>query len=175
MKESAFVTLKFKTETAIDFRRFSRELGKQQTETLQLMLNFFRNHCLSPSEDLGPNMKTLEAHLNKRISGVISIIRNIEKTQTKPVLAMLQLLFQEDTEKKKNLLLEKSPAANEQIPGPDFQQKNMELKQQLLESRADLELLLEKILVTRSSFGNPYLRLNLKVEEFYNLKLKYKT
>ena len=175
MEDNAFVTLKFKEKTAAQFRKFSREMGKQQTETLQLMLDFFTEHCLSPSENLGPNMKSLEGRLNKRISGVISIIRNIEKTQTKPILAMLQLLFQEEPEKKKNVLLEKNPASLNPTVNPDLQQANLNLKQKMILTRTDINMLLEKVVVTRNNFGKIYLRLNIDPEEFKKLQLKYKT
>ena len=175
MEDKAFVTLKFKTITATHFRKFSREMGKQQSETLQLMLDFFNNNCLSPSEDLGPTMKTLESRLNKRIGGVIAIIRNIEKTQTKPVLSMLQLLFQEEPEKKKIVLLEKNPASANPTVNPDLQQANLNLKQKVMLTHADINMLLEKVVISRSSFGQPYLRLNLDLEEFKRLQLKYKT
>ena len=175
MKKDLFVTLKFKLETAEEFRRFSRDLKKQQTETLQLMLNFFRNNNLNPSENLGPNMKTLEGNLNKRINGLIAIIKEIEKTQTKPVLAMLQLLFQEDSHRKKELLLEKSLVSTQNIKSNAPTEQEMQLKKKLLETRTEMKLLLDKVVVVRNNFGRSYLRLNLSKEDIERLQAKYNT
>jgi hypothetical protein len=52
-------------------------------------------------------MQTLESLIKKRINGVIAIMKDIEKNQTKPTVAMMQSLFQEAEPKKKPLLLEK--------------------------------------------------------------------
>lgn len=173
MNTTPFVTIKLKQDTAEDFRRFSKNLRKQQSETLQLMLDFFQNHNLSPAEDLGPNMKTLEANLGKRINSLIAIIRDIEKTQTQPVLAMLQLLFQEETSKKKEPLLEKELKSSKEDPQNVATGQVKQLESNNLELQTDIKLVLQKVVVVRNSFGRPYLRLNLSQEEFIKLKIKY--
>ena len=168
-----FVTLKIKLETAEGFRKFSRDLGKQQTDALQLMMDFFIKHGLNPSEDLGPNMKTLEGNINKRINAVIAIIRDIEKTQTKPVLAMIQLLFQENTDQKKKILIEKSSVSNEERKLHSQPEPETLLKLKISETRSDLQMLLKNVALVRNSFGTPYLRLNLSQDEFKSLQTKY--
>lgn len=174
MEDRVFVTLKVKSGTALHFRKFSREIGKKQTDALQIMLNFFKDHSLSPLEDLGPNMKTLEGKLNKRINNVISIIRSIEKTQTKPVLAMLQLLFQEDSGQKKPLLIEKSNPVKEKIKSNSPIKNEFNWKEKYVETHIDIQTILDQVVIARSSFGQPYLRLNLKREHLEILKSKYK-
>ena len=67
----------------------------------------FEENGVSPNESLGPQMITLESLIKKRINGVIAIVKDIEKNQTKPTVAMLHALFQETTAEKKPLLLEK--------------------------------------------------------------------
>lgn len=59
------------------------------------MLDFFKNNGLSPLEELEPNFLTLEKRIKMRINAVVAVLRDIEKTQTEPSHAMLQLLFQE--------------------------------------------------------------------------------
>ena len=71
------------------------------------MMEFFEDNGISPSEDLGPKMQTLESLIKKRINGVIAILRDIEKSQTKPTVAMMESLFKEAEPKKKPLILEK--------------------------------------------------------------------
>ena len=78
------------------------------------MLEFFEASGLSPEERLGPNIKTLESLLKKRINAVIAIVRDIEKNQTKPTLAMMQSLFEGVELNKKELLLEKENKGKEQ-------------------------------------------------------------
>lgn len=75
--------------------------------TLLLMLQFFEENGISPEDDLKPNFKETENLFKKRINALIAIIKDIEKTQTKPTLAMLQLLFEAAATEKKPLILEK--------------------------------------------------------------------
>lgn len=58
------------------------------------MLDFLFYNKISPKEKLGPTGRTIEAKLLKRINAVIAIMRNMEKTQTKPKVAMIESLFQ---------------------------------------------------------------------------------
>ncbi len=75
--------------------------------TLLLMLDFFEKNGLSPEDELKTNLKATENLFKKRINALIAIIKDIEKTQTKPTLAMLQLLFEAEVSEKKPLILEK--------------------------------------------------------------------
>ena len=71
------------------------------------MIEFFESNGISPKESIGPQMQTLESLIKKRINGVIAIMKDIEKNQTKPTVAMMQSLFKEAEPKKKPLLMEK--------------------------------------------------------------------
>ena len=74
---------------------------------MEAILDFFFYNEISPKENLGPTGRTIEAKLLKRINAVIAIMRDVEKTQTKPTVAMLQSLFEMEETKKKPLILEK--------------------------------------------------------------------
>lgn len=106
-----FETLKIKKSVAVQFRKFSKELSKSQSMTLLLMMDFFNENGISPSETLGPRMETLENRISllikKRMNGMIAIMKNIEKSQTKPTVAMMQALFQALEPRKKTLIVEK--------------------------------------------------------------------
>ena len=171
-----YVTIKLKRETAEEFRRYSRELNSRQSETLQLMLDFFRNSRLSPCEELGPNMTTLEKRMKTRINALVAILRDIEKTQTKPTFAMLQLLFQENPVRKKELLLEKNSSLSAKKKTYEkasvFENPEVELRKKLRERTQELNHVLEKVVINRSNFGSVYLRLNMPREEFEQLKYK---
>ena len=71
------------------------------------MIEFFEANGISPNESVGPKMQTLEALIKKRINGVIAIMKDIEKNQTKPTVAMIQSLFLQAEPEEKKLLLEK--------------------------------------------------------------------
>ena len=103
----SFITIRFKRETAKRFQEFSKTHFKSHTEAMATMLDFFFYNEISPKEKFGPTGRTLEANLKKRINAVIAIMRDVEKTQTKPTVAMLESLFQAEEPIKKPLMLEK--------------------------------------------------------------------
>jgi len=106
-KKEQFQTLKIKRSVAKKFRKFSKTLSQSQSMTLLLMLDFFENNGVSPNESLGPQIQTLENLIKKRINGVIAIMKDIEKNQTKPTVAMLQALFEQTPPENKSLMVEK--------------------------------------------------------------------
>jgi len=110
-ENEVFETLKIKSSVAIEFRKFSKMLSKSQSMTLLLMMDFFNENGISPTENLGPRMETLENRISilikKRMNGMIAIMKDIEKSQTKPTVAMMQALFQAAEPPKEKLILEK--------------------------------------------------------------------
>lgn len=106
-EKERFETFKIKASVAKKFRRYCKAISKSQSMALLLMIEFFEDNGISPMEAFGPNMQTLASLIKKRNNAVIAIMKDIEKTQTKPTTAMLQLLFEETESPKKNLILEK--------------------------------------------------------------------
>jgi len=90
----SFITIRFKRKTAKRFQTFSKKHFKTHTETMDNILDFFYYNEISPKEKLGPTGRTIETKLLKRINAVIAIMRDVEKTQTKPTVAMMQSLFE---------------------------------------------------------------------------------
>ncbi|SFN37934.1 BfmA/BtgA family mobilization protein [Salegentibacter flavus] len=117
----SFIGIRFKKETAKRFQEFSRTHFKSHTEALETMLDFFFYNEISPHERLGPTGRTIEASFKKRINAVIAIMRDMEKTQTKPTAAMIASLFQTETPQKKPLILEKKilREKKDDIPQPE--------------------------------------------------------
>lgn len=103
----SFIGIRFKKKTAKRFQEFSKINFQSHTEALETMVDFFIYNQISPRERLGPTGKTLEASINKRINAVIAIMKDIEKTQTKPTTAILQALLEQAEPVKKPLILEK--------------------------------------------------------------------
>ena len=124
-EKERFEGLKIKASAAKKFRRYCKKLSKSQSMTLLLMVEFFEDNGISPEEPMGPHMQTLENLIKKRINGVIAIMKDIEKNQTKPTVAMIQSLFEEAEPKNKPLILEKKDPVKKQ---PKYQERNqMEL------------------------------------------------
>jgi len=116
-EKEPFKSLSIKASVAKKFNRFCKEMSLSKSMTLLLMLEFFEENGISPQEVMGPNMKTLEKRISllikKRINGMIAIMKDIEKNQTKPTVAMLQSLFEQvEPEVKKPLMIEKKYANN---------------------------------------------------------------
>ena len=110
----SFITIRFKRDTAKRFQEFSKTHFKSHTIAMATMLDFFFYNEISPKEKFGPTARTIAVTLNtvetnllKRMNAIIAIQRDIEKTQTKPTMAMLESLFQAEEPKNKTLILEK--------------------------------------------------------------------
>ncbi len=106
----SFITIRFKRKTAKRFQEFSKMHFKTHTDAMENILDFFLYNEISPKEKLGPTGRTIEAKLLKRINAIIAIMRDVEKTQTKPTVAMLQSLFVMEEPNKKPLIVEKKYA-----------------------------------------------------------------
>jgi hypothetical protein len=129
-EKERFETLKIKSSVALKFKKFSKRMSKSQSMTLLLMLDFFEENGISPSEAIGPRMETLESRLamliKKRMNGMIAILKDIEKSQTKPTAAMLYSLFEQSEPTKKNLILEKKNTGEQRQVR--FVEKNSNIK-----------------------------------------------
>lgn len=106
-EKERFESVSIKSSVVRKFRRYCRNISKSQSMALLLMIEFFEDNGISPTESMGPKMQTLENLIKKRINGVIAILKDIEKSQTKPTVAMMETLFKEEEPKKKPLILEK--------------------------------------------------------------------
>lgn len=173
-KKYGFSAISIKSKVATRFRKFSKRMTRSHTETLEAMMNFFDLNELSPNESLGANMKTLENRLKKRINALIAIIRDIEKNQTKPTNAMLELLFQENPEVKERqeelFEFEQQELITENEELNHYRNRYKEIQQQFHSVKYDLENIINKTTYVKSSFGKGYLKLELTKEELENYK-----
>ncbi|MGW1453780.1 BfmA/BtgA family mobilization protein [Salegentibacter agarivorans] len=166
--------LQLKGSTAKRFREFSKKNNSSQSETLDLILDFFEQNNLSPFETLVPSKVSLEQLIKKRIDAVIAILKNIEKTQTKPSLLMLELLMEGRPVPKLQV------AKKEKILDTDKKSRTqLELEisrlQDLLETnKRDLEYLIQNVEIKSSAFGPDYLKLNIPRSELAHYKIAIK-
>ena len=94
-------------DTGVPFSGPPRDRGISNIG-LQIMLDFFEANRFTLFESLGSNLSTLEKGMKARINTVVAILKDIEKTQTKPTHEMIQLLFTEKPSRKE-ILVEKKP------------------------------------------------------------------
>lgn len=179
-----FSNIRFKKKTVQRFQEFSKRFFKTHTEALDTMLDFFLYNEISPKETLGPNARTLEANIKKRINALVAIVKDIENKQTKPTMAMLQLLFEKAPAKQKQPRLveikkgsktSKDPFFATSLEAIELRKEKNTLQRDLKETKQQFEdILFSKIKITKSSFGKPKLQLDMSLEELEALKQKIK-
>jgi len=179
LKKERFESLSIKTSVAKKFRRYSKTISHSQSMSLLLMLEFFEGNGLSPKESIGPHIQTLENLIKKRINGMVAIMKDIEKTQTKPTTAMLQLLFEQTAPKRKEPLyvertmeeIEASKSEEEKLLD-HYREQYFTINRELFEIKEDFGEVLNKLVYTKNTFGSNYYRLNIPKEEFKKIEQK---
>ena len=112
------------------------------------------------------------------------IVKDIEKYGVNPTKAMMELLFEHAPQQNKQ---QKSSSSNiQKIPAKDdaffksafetieLQKENTIIKQNLEQLQQQFTETLEKVEVTKSSFGSPKLHLKMKLEEYNHWKIALK-
>ena len=171
-EKERFESLSIKRSVVKKFRRFCKKMSKSQSMTLRLMIDFFEVNGVSPNESLGPKIQTLEVLIKKRINGLIAIMKDIEKTQTKPTAAMLLALLEgtkdEDKEDDYDFEPQKLITENEELTY--YREEYFKYKANYHRSTQELVALLSKTKYVKGSFGKGYLKLEISKEEIENLK-----
>jgi len=166
--------LQVKAKTANRFREFSKKNNSNPSETLDLILDFFEKNNLSPFETLVPSKVSLETLIKKRIDAVIAILKNIEKTQTKPGFLMLELLLGERFISKPIIVEKKSSSSTSEQSPEQLELEISRLRDVLKSTTQNLEYLLQNIEIKESTFGTDYLKLNIPRTEFEQFKIAIK-
>lgn len=172
---SKMTSIGLKKETADRFRVYSKKIAPTHSEALDLIMDCHQGKRKVLPEKVEPHLRSLEKLIGKNFHFTLTILRKIESTQTRPILAMMQLLFQE-TPGRSDMLYEKgssqlSSADPSEIPVPD---DSTELRRTCMQYQEYTAELLDKIKLTRSSFGKTELRLMLSQKEFLEVKQKFK-
>ncbi len=178
-----FSGINIKKVTALRFRTFSKALSMSNTETLSAMLDFFEVHEISPLDSIDGSLSAIEIRIKRRISNAIAIIRDIEKSQTLPTVAMLQSLFdqqfependggdfEEDFEfiEKKFEDQDRTEEWIEETTIPKIRYERLVEKMEVLKS--DFVYVLEQVKEVKVSFGKDYLKMELTLEEIEKYK-----
>lgn len=177
-----FARIQFRVETINRFRKFSKELDHTHTETLEAMMDFFVQYKINPFGDLGKDLQGLEVNLKKRINALIAIVKDIEKHQTGPTTAMMQLLFEQAPRPTPNhpAHRESQSRRNDNFfataqRGIELERENTQLQQELERIKNDMELLLSNAKISTRGLGKPKIILELSKEELERLQKTYTT
>lgn len=166
--------LQLTLNTAKRFREFSKKNNSNQSQTLDLMLDFFETNNLSPFETLIPSKVSLEQLIKKRIDAVIAILKNIEKTQTKPGLVMLKLLMEERSIQNPAIVEKKKISSFNEKSQEQLELEISRIQEVLKTTKKDLEYLLQHVEMKSNAFGGDYLKLNIPRTEFEQFKIAIK-
>lgn len=169
LKNEPFVSISVKKTVSRKFRYFSRKISRSRSMTLLLMIQFFENNSISPLEDLGPQMKSLESIMSSRINNLIAILRNIETDEIKPTRWMLEALFENADMNKEKSIENTIVKAFEEMDSKSIEFGADEPETTL----QDIRMLLQQIRLITPRLGKPFYRLDLPEEYLKNLKTKY--
>jgi len=180
----SYSTINLKSHVAKRFRHFSKKIAPSHSETLKKIMDFFEWHGLTSFDEFAQNL--LEEILNnrkrteksiKRTEAAIAIIRDIEITQTRPNNAMLLSLFGENLKQqeparreKKFIEKPKSPQKEIDITVPKIRYER--LQDEIKGLSQDFLDVLGKACFVKSSFGKPYLKLEISRSELARYKRK---
>ncbi len=170
---SVFSHINIKKETVKKFRVFAPKIAPTYSEALDKMMDFFQRHGLSPDENIGPQMGGVEKRIKKRIDAVIAIIKDIEKNQTKPTVALLQAFLEEKLENQKPIEVKWKYNEEQAIKkeGDSISKVVHEkLEREYLELKTAYFNTLEKVTEVESRFGKDYLKMDISLSELNRIK-----
>lgn len=169
-----FAGMRIKMSVAKKFRKFCKRFSKSQSMTLLAMLDFFEVNEVSPNERLGETVSSLKHQMQKRFNAVIAIIRDIEKSQTKPTTAMLQQLFEQastDVEEEEfDFGTPELISENEELTY--YRDNYFKIQEQFNATHNHFEEVMDKMRYVKGNFGSSYFKLEITKEEYENLKQK---
>jgi hypothetical protein len=180
-----FCAISLKADVAQRFRGYSKTVAKTHSESLGAMMDFFEYHHISPKDPINGSLAALEGRIKKRVNSAIAIIRDIEKSQTLPTMALLQSLFEQQgvgeevpwdygdfsfdgKVKEEELLVD----GEQQTTVPKIRYER--LQEQMEALKIDFSNLLDQVRVVRPPLGKEYLKLDMDKQEIERYKRNLK-
>lgn len=178
-----YLTIRFRKVTAQRFKDFSGKVSGSHSESMERIIDFFEWHGFLPTERFNKGIGQEILKNRNRIDAVVAILKNIEKQQTLPTKAMLELLFEKSPQRPAR---QRQPSLfPDQTSQPErdrffkkveeaigIERDNINLKLALKKNRAEFTDLINKIRLVKSSFGKPRLELDMDPKDFEKLKEK---
>ena len=168
-----YSAISIKADVAVRFRSYSKQFSKSNTEVLRQMMVFLQWNGLDPFDNtIGKIVSALEKN-RKQIEYLISIIKNIEKTQTKPTHEMVKILFEaycknNETTRKEKLFLPKPKIGEPEETVPKIFHERTQ--QEFRDYQRSCHKILEKIERVEPTFGKPYLKVALSRGQYEKLR-----
>ncbi len=173
-----FNTIRLKKNTIEKFKKYSKKVSPNYSETLDYMIAFFEDNYLSPYDTLSGPMWSLNKIINKRMDAVAAILRNMEKTQLIPAREMLESLFEREEEEEETLLVERNHFEEESLKSIDerlyshYYNKYEATHTELSQLKNDLNNIIDNVKYMKNTFGRDYYRLDISKEKLEKIKLK---
>ena len=172
-----FNTIRLRRKTLEEFKKYSVKTSPNYSETLEYMIAFFKDTGISPYDTIRNPLLASTIAIHRRLDYIISLLKDIERTQLIPTREMLESLFQGVEEEKKQPLyiertkeeIEASKTASDKLID-QYQDLYEESREQLAESRNDMIQLLDGLTYVRSTFGKDYYRLDIPKEKIEKIK-----
>lgn len=167
-----FKTVRLKKKTLSRFKTFSRKVGSSYSNTLEMVMNFFEWHGFLPSERFEKSVGQELVRNRKRTEAVIAIIKDIEKSQTKPTTAMLLKLFEEASQEEEEEDYDFGPPTlmteNEVLS--HYQEGYYKWQKNYQSIKNEMDRLLARRQYVKNTFGRGSLKLEMTQKELEALK-----
>jgi hypothetical protein len=187
-KKEATVTtysaISIRSEVAVLFRDYSKRFEQPHSEVLLRMMVFLKRNDLDPFGDsvekIVREIKSINRMVSKKTDHLIAIIKNMERTSIQPIYEMTLALYiahvNAEEKKKPRSISRKRNEESFTIPKPETVPKYEHdmLKGDYGDYKIRCHKLLEKVEKVEPLLGKPYLRVNMDIREFDNLKAALK-
>ncbi|SFZ93378.1 hypothetical protein SAMN05428642_10399 [Flaviramulus basaltis] len=165
-----FTTIRLKKKVIKRFKGYSKRTSPSYSETLDFMVAFFEDTGLSPYDTMRNPILSCTVSMNKRMDAVVSILRNIEKTQLIPTREMLESLFKEVGDEEPVYIertqkeIEASKTETEKLL--DYYMRELDKNnKELYKIKNEFSHMLRKASYVKSTFGKSYYRLDIPREK----------
>ncbi|UOY05768.1 hypothetical protein L0P88_17725 [Muricauda sp. SCSIO 64092] len=159
----------------IRFKSFSKKVSNSYSKTLDMVMDFFEWHGFLPDDRLGKSMVEEIIKNRKRTNASIAIIKDIEKSETLPTVAMLQYLFEQHSEENDSDFEDGFDFIEKKFENGYEEEEWMEettvprisydrLKDKMDFLKKDFSYVLDNVKLVKNSFGKDYLKLELPME-----------
>jgi len=172
-----FNTIRLKKKVIEKFKAYSKKTSPSYSETLDYIVAFFEDTGLSPYDTMHSPILSFTRALSKRTKAVMTILRNIEKTQLIPTREMLESLFKEVEEvpvfiERTQEEIEASKTEADKLI--DSYSKELDKnKKELYDVKNEFSNLLNELSYIKSTFGKSYYRLDISKEKIEELKSNF--
>ncbi|WP_350292668.1 BfmA/BtgA family mobilization protein [uncultured Croceitalea sp.] len=167
-----------KTKVGIRFRRFSKKIARNHSDTINTILDFFEWHNYSPHQRFAKDINASVELNRKRIEAHIAISKSIEKAHNIPLTTietMLKSLFQEE------LKMDEIPLKDLEVIQPNDSKSKKEkttvskikhdrTQRKLNEVKERLHYVLNQIEPVSNRFGKDFLKIEITREEWARFK-----